>query len=125
MAGILTQNLTIQLIDLLDFVYFIKVTILGYQTCTQFLLTRSVTRSNDDRLKRSKQTALYAIKYLCLTYINLCFSNLVKPPLWSIGQSFWLQIQRSRVRSPGLPDFLSSSGSGTGSTQPREPREVN
>ena len=38
------------------------------------------------------------------------------PPLWSSGQSFWLQIQRSRVRSPAL----SSSGSGTGSTQPRE-----
>ena len=41
-------------------------------------------------------------------------------PLWSSGQSFWLQIQRSRVRSPALPDFLSSSGSVTGSTQPRE-----
>ena len=47
------------------------------------------------------------------------------PPLWSSDQSFWLQIQRSRVRSSALPDFLSSSGSGTGSTQPREPREVN
>ena len=42
------------------------------------------------------------------------------PPLWSSGQSFWLQIQRSRVRFPALPDFLSSSGSGKGSTQPRE-----
>ena len=42
------------------------------------------------------------------------------PPLWSSGQSFWLQIERSRVGSPALPDFLSSSGSGTGSTQPRE-----
>ena len=42
------------------------------------------------------------------------------PPLWASGQSFWLQIQRSRVRFPALPDFLSSSGSGTGSTQPRE-----
>ena len=42
------------------------------------------------------------------------------PPLWSSGQSFWLQIQRSRVRFPALPDFLSSSGSGTGSTQSRE-----
>jgi len=42
------------------------------------------------------------------------------PPLWSSGHSFWLQIQRSRVRFPALPDFLSSSGSGTGSTQPRE-----
>ena len=53
-------------------------------------------------------------KFLFLTY-----------DFWSSGQSFWLQIQRSRVRSPALPDFLSSSGSGTGSTQPREPREVN
>ena len=44
----------------------------------------------------------------------------VRPPLWSSGQSFWLQIQRSRVRFPALPDFLSSSGSGTGSTQPRD-----
>ena len=42
------------------------------------------------------------------------------PPLWSSGQSFLLQIPRSRVRFPALPDFLSSSGSGTGSTQPRE-----
>ena len=38
------------------------------------------------------------------------------PPLWSSGQSFWQQIQRSWVRSPALPDFLSSSGSGTGSS---------
>ena len=45
---------------------------------------------------------------------------LVRPPLWSSGLSFWLQIQRSRVRSPALPDFLSSGGSGMGSTQPRE-----
>ena len=49
----------------------------------------------------------------------------INKSLWSSGQSLWLQIQRSRVRSPALPDFLSSSGSGTGSTQPREPREVN
>ena len=42
------------------------------------------------------------------------------PPLWSSGQSLWLQIHRSRVRFPALPDFLISSGSGTGSIQPRE-----
>jgi hypothetical protein len=35
-------------------------------------------------------------------------------------QSFWLQIQRSRVRFPALPDFLTSRGPGTGSTQPRD-----
>jgi hypothetical protein len=40
--------------------------------------------------------------------------------LWSSDQSSWLQIQRSRVRFPALPDFLRSSGSGTGSIQPRE-----
>ena len=50
---------------------------------------------------------------------------LVRPPLWSSGQSFWLQIHWSRVRFPALPDFLRGSGSGTGCTQPREPREVN
>jgi hypothetical protein len=44
----------------------------------------------------------------------------LRPPLWSIGQSFWLQIQRSRVRFSALPDFLRSRGPGTGSTQPRE-----
>jgi hypothetical protein len=42
------------------------------------------------------------------------------PPLWSSGQSSWLQIQSSWVRFPALPDFLRSSGSVTGSTQPRE-----
>jgi hypothetical protein len=45
-----------------------------------------------------------------------------RPPLWSSGQSSWLQIERSRFRFPALPDFLRSSGSGTGSTQPREPK---
>jgi hypothetical protein len=44
----------------------------------------------------------------------------VRLPLWSSGQSSWLQIQRSRVPFPALSDFLRSSGSGTGSTQPRE-----
>jgi hypothetical protein len=40
--------------------------------------------------------------------------------LWSSGQSSWLRTQRTQVRFPALPDFLRSSGSGTGSTQPRE-----
>jgi hypothetical protein len=46
--------------------------------------------------------------------------NFTTPSLWSSGESFWLQIQRSWVRYPALPDFLRSSGSGTESTQPRE-----
>jgi hypothetical protein len=43
-----------------------------------------------------------------------------EPPLCYSSQISWLQIQRSRVRFPALPDFLRSSGSETGSTQPRE-----
>jgi hypothetical protein len=41
-------------------------------------------------------------------------------PLWSSGQSSWLQIKRSRDRFQALPDFLRSSGSGTGSIHSRE-----
>jgi hypothetical protein len=48
------------------------------------------------------------------------FRDPLRPPLWSSGQSFWLQIMRSHVRYPALPDSLRSSGSGTGYTQPRE-----
>jgi hypothetical protein len=41
------------------------------------------------------------------------------PPLWSSGQSSWLQIRRPGFLFPALPE-KKSSGSGTGSTQPRE-----
>jgi hypothetical protein len=50
------------------------------------------------------------------------FNNAVsswRPPLWSSGQSSWLQTQRFQVRFLELLDFLSSSGSGIASTQPR------
>jgi hypothetical protein len=43
-----------------------------------------------------------------------------RPPPWSSGQTSWLQIQRSRVRLPSLPDFLRSRGLERGSTQLRE-----
>jgi hypothetical protein len=49
-------------------------------------------------------------------YVNAVITR--RPPLWSSCQTCWLQIQRSRVRFLAPPDFLSSSGSGTGSTQP-------
>jgi hypothetical protein len=51
---------------------------------------------------------------------TLSSNRAVRPPLWSSGQSFWLEIQRSWVRFPALPDFLRSKGSGKESTQPRE-----
>jgi hypothetical protein len=43
-----------------------------------------------------------------------------RPPLWSNGQSSWLQIQRSWVRFPALPYFLRNRDLERGSTQPRE-----
>jgi len=43
----------------------------------------------------SKRDTLYLTQVVCV----------MRPPLWSSGQSFWLQIQRSRVRFPALPDF--------------------
>jgi hypothetical protein len=49
--------------------------------------------------------------------ILLCLSR-GGPPLWSSGQSSWLQIRRFRARFPGTTK--KSSGSGMGSTQPRE-----
>ena len=63
----------------------------------------------------------HQVEYRGVTVLHfIVFLFKFRQPLWSSGQSFWLQIQRSRVRFPALPDFLSSSGSGTGSTQPRE-----
>jgi hypothetical protein len=50
-------------------------------------------------------------------FLYFCLILTLRPPLWSSGQRSWLQIQRSRIRFPALPDFLRSSGSGTGSTQ--------
>jgi hypothetical protein len=55
-----------------------------------------------------------------MNWIYICYVEESRPPLWSSGQSSWLQIQRSRVRFLVLPDFLRSSGSGSGSTQFRE-----
>jgi hypothetical protein len=51
--------------------------------------------------------------------VSVIVSNIyIGPPLWCSSQSFWLLTQRFRVRFLALPDFLSNSGSGTGSTQP-------
>jgi hypothetical protein len=56
---------------------------------------------------------------------NTCYRTLLsvalrcaRPPLWSSGQSSWLQIRRSGFDSRHYQK--KSSGSGTGSTQPRE-----
>jgi hypothetical protein len=48
------------------------------------------------------------------------FNNDAGPPLWSSGQDSWLRVQRSRVRSPALPDSLRRSEFETGTNQPLE-----
>jgi hypothetical protein len=58
----------------------------------------------------------HILNYSYIVFVN---SN-IRQHLWSGGQSSGLQIQRSQVRFPMLPDSLRSSGSGTGSTQPHE-----
>jgi hypothetical protein len=55
-----------------------------------------------------------------LRVVFLMYTCRSRPPLWSSGQSSWLQIQRFRVRFPALSDFLRRNGSGKGSTQRRE-----
>jgi hypothetical protein len=61
-------------------------------------------------------------RHQCYCCIYHQYVNLIKPYdmngllLWSSVQSSCLQIHRSRVRFLALPDFLRSSGSGTGST---------
>jgi hypothetical protein len=50
---------------------------------------------------------------LCILNLNSILASFLT---LSSGQISWLQTQKSRVRFPALPDFLSSSGFGTGST---------
>ena len=49
-----------------------------------------------------------AVNYVIIIHVRtiLVMITNVWPPLWSSGQSLWLQIQRSRVRFPALPDLV-------------------
>jgi hypothetical protein len=57
---------------------------------------------------------------IIIIIIGVVISDIRTPPLWSSGQNSWLQMQRTRVWFPALPDFLRNGGSGTGPIQPRE-----
>jgi hypothetical protein len=81
-----------------------------------------------DRPARSQlifQTKLYIYIYIYIyiyTYIHthnfFLEYTYIWPPLWSSGQSFWLQNRRPGFASRHYQKKI--SGSGTGSTQPRE-----
>ena len=92
----------------------------GIQIFNNLPLEIKNVAGNQNKFKIALKKLLHThFTQLKSTLVN-CELRTVSQDLWSSGQSFWLQIQRSRVRSPAPPDFLSSSGSGTGSTQPRE-----
>jgi hypothetical protein len=52
-------------------------------------------------------------------WIYVCYVEESRPPLWSSGQ-FLAADPKVQVWFPVLPDFLKSSGSGSGSTQPHD-----
>ena len=61
-------------------------------------------------LKNGKEFTSKSVGTGLSSYEKRIYWAAVRPPLWSSGQGFWLQIQRSRVRFPALPDFLSTRG---------------
>jgi hypothetical protein len=81
----------------------------GKQNCN----TREslIHRTAKDRIASSNQVVL------CIIYWRVYL--LSRPPLWSSGQSSWLQIRRPGFDSRHYHK-KKSSGSGTGCTQPRE-----
>jgi hypothetical protein len=61
--------------------------------------------------------------YRGIFYVDsLIYWGVMLPETASVvrGQNSWLEAQRSLIRFPALPEFLRSSRSGTGSTQPCE-----
>jgi hypothetical protein len=85
----------------------------------------SKSEGNETKLRRNPDAAGEAVKgiqfkQICRLKYSTRFTSVSRPPLWSNGQSSWLQTQRYRVRLPALADFLCSSVSATGSTQPLE-----
>ena len=106
------------------------VCILLFSLCVSLCLSFHISTCNVVMVRNCEHSLLLSASSLHLQITVLATFGLINCRtqlicgrymfLWSSGQSFWLQIQRSRVRFPALPDFLSGSGSGTGYTQPRE-----
>jgi hypothetical protein len=86
---------------------------------TNWIYISSVEESRHPLWSSGQSYWLHNGDILCflwgMNWIYICYVEESRPPLWSSGQRSSPQIQRSQVWIPGLPDFLRSSGSGTGS----------
>jgi hypothetical protein len=91
------------------------------QTLKHVLVHMKCQHITLDNISRMCRNVFLRLSEIVFTSLNCILWNLtlylLRPPLWSSCQTSRLQTQRSRVRFPALPDFQSSSGSGTGSTQ--------
>jgi hypothetical protein len=86
-------------------------------------LTKWGSAGNRNRDLWNCSEVLWPIDHRSGLFILLPFTNYVAlswPSLWSSSQSSWLLTQKSWVQFPALPDFLSSSGFGTGPLSPWE-----
>jgi hypothetical protein len=79
-----------------------------------FLADWNVQLDVSVRIKVVSKTVCAVSKRQTLHYHGICTANTFQmlyfvcliPRLWSSGQSFWIQIQRSDVRIPALPEFI-------------------
>jgi hypothetical protein len=79
-------------------------------TIVQRKLRKSIMKEAKNHMRFDSKEYIYIYIYI---YIYC-----LRPPLWSSGQSSWLQIRRPGFDSRNYQK--KSSGSGTGPTQPRE-----
>jgi hypothetical protein len=106
--------------ELLSIIWWPRHTIYRHPLRRKQQLCHTVTSADNRRCDILRNIASRKDRHF-LRHCGYCLLQCwIRPPLWTSGQSFWLQIQRFRVRFSALPDFLRSRGSGTGSTQPRE-----
>jgi hypothetical protein len=101
--------------------FFLLAMLVGVETWVHYLATNEAVYFIDVlKCGLSKQICARVSESMERSHQFRNWFGAGRPPLWSSDQSSWIQIQRSRVRFPALQDFLRNSGSGTGSTQPRD-----